>query len=894
MRLKLINYTAILFAALLGSATSSLLRGDYAIRSPRILENKHGSSATVDDAGRKNNRSHAKGSKKSSKENSRVDRADASIAVGESGPKETQIVHSHHPKALEQQAAAKPAQTVQSHHSKRESSDVKRASKKTTKQVVQSHHPNGAGLQEESHVKEPKRSNNGRKSSKKRSENDETAAVENQSVLSRAYDTQGLSPNDEEDGITNVVGRPIEILVFEYSTRSNKLPSEVETLYLVHLTEQFLDNMYARTFDGVEAIQFEGLEVQRYKLISSRMIQFEITILFQAKNDASAPSIAEVKSVILEGMKHEGAFYAEYLASLEQMPFDVFSTTVSCHVVTDADELDNLMNFQVGRVDDNKPPVILICAVLMASLSVCVCAVAWFRCVLKPKNKSATEYATSCNSEGAESFKKATFDDLVSERGYFVDEADLERVEASNLVEVKLTDDYESVEESEWTDESSTSSHGSNGDFTEESQDSAISALRKWIPSEREFCQAASCGREREQPPNQSSKSSIPSPCIEKCSQEASELIEPLWSSTILCQAQNRDREEDTVCRQRFTTKQAARDEMTTNDQNKNFMKINPTTDSKFVPLWMIKRQEIMRRREEQSEPQHLLLNALERSGFEADGPLSASKKAANDTSKACGALHSQESIAVVLKSGPKEQYISQNPIRIDKPAPVSSPPLSVLNTSLMNETTDQSSHFGGELGSEPLTCTAPTLLSECKPAGPSIDKKCSQLDELPTTMKKQTKAALHQNAMKDKNVSRMPLWMSKRQEILHPNEQVSDDQALNFEMQHPTANPSSLQSPLIEKVTEPVNRIFSELYSGEPSASWDEQTNASVEEISNAIKTSSTATDDEIPLWLKKRPDVVHKEESVQESDDFNNASYTSLNGAPAWMTRFKQLEKE
>jgi hypothetical protein len=603
-----------------------------------------------------------------------------------------------------------------------------------------------------------------------------------------------------EDGNINIVGRPIEVLAFDYSTRSNKLPSEVETLYLVHLTEQFLDNMYAKTFEGVETIKFEGLEVQRYKPISSRMIQFEITALFQATNDSSAPAIAEVKNVVQEGMKHGGAFYADYLTSLEQMPFDVFSTTVSCHVVTDADELESLMNFQAGRVDDDRPPVVLLCAVFMASLSVCVCLVTWFHCVRRAKNKSATEYATPYNSEGITNFKTATFDDLVPEKGYFVDEADSESAEASNLVEVELTDDYESVEESEWTDETCTRSQASNGDCTEESQDSAISALRKWIPGE-------SCGREREQPLEQSNQSSTQ--CIEKCSQESSDLTEPLRPSIISCQAQNQGREVDTVCHQKFTIRQTVRNGMTNADQN---------AGSKFVPQWMIKRQEIMRRREQQCEIQQLLHCGSEGPGVETDGPLSASKKAANDTSKVCGALHSQESLAGVPKSAPIELHLSQNPIRNDEPAPVFLTPLSCLND----------------------------------------------------------------------YVSSKPLWLSKRQEILHAEEQVSDDQALNVEMQQSTTSSTSLQSPLEEEeVAEPVSRIFCEL-NGDPSANWDKNTNASLDDASHAIN-------DEIPLWLKRRPGVMHDEEKpLQEGDDFNDASNTFLNGAPAWMTRFKQLEKE
>jgi hypothetical protein len=197
MRSKFIKYPVILFAALLGSATSSLLRGDFAIRSPRLLEKKQGSSLAIDNAGRKNNTSHAKGSKKSSKKNGVVDHVDASVAVGEVGRKETQIVHSHHPKAAEQEDGTKPAQTVHRNHPKSDTSNAKGASKKATKQVVHSHHPNGAGIQEDSHDNDGKRSKNGRKSSKKQSENDETTAVENQSVLSRAYETQGLSLKDE-------------------------------------------------------------------------------------------------------------------------------------------------------------------------------------------------------------------------------------------------------------------------------------------------------------------------------------------------------------------------------------------------------------------------------------------------------------------------------------------------------------------------------------------------------------------------------------------------------------------------------------------------------------------------------------------------------------------------
>jgi hypothetical protein len=689
----------------------------------------------------------------------------------------------------------------------------------------------------------------------------------------------------------------------------------VETLYLVHLTERFLDDMYAGTFKGVETVHFEGLEVQRYKSISSRMIQFEITTLFQARNEASVPSIAEVKNVVEEGMKHGGAFYAEYLASLEQMPFAVFSTTVSCHVVTDADELDNLINFQSGRVDDDKPPIILICAVLMACLSVCVCAVAWFRCVRKAKITSAAKYATPCNSEGIANFKTAVFDDLIPDDGCFVDEADVESVETSNLVEVELTDDYESVEESEWTDESSIRSQGSNADFTEESQESDISTLQK------KFCQAASCGMEREQPLEESSQSSkspktsveasdfplpvkvtnlveqqLATPCIEKCLQEASEKNGQLRSTIVLRQAQQLGGEEDTVCRQRFTTKQAARDEMTTADQNRKWMKVNPTTDSKYVPLWMIKRQEIMKRREQQSEQQQQRFNKSDRPGVETNGLLPTPKEAANDTSKTCGALHSQESIVDAPKSVLKDQCRSQNPIRADEPAPVSSTPLSVLDTSMVKETTDQSSNFDGESSSEALKRTASKHLSDFKPAGPSSVDQCSlRLDELPSIMTKQTKAAVHQNAMKIETAPSMLLWMSKRQEILQPNEQLSENQALNVEKQHPAAINSSFQLPLIEEVTDPVSRTCSELNSGEPSVERDEYTNASVDEYLNAIRTKSTVTDDEIPLWLKRRPDVVQsEEESVHEGDDFDDASDTSLNGAPAWMTRFKQLEKE
>ncbi len=186
MKSKFIKCPAILFAALLGSATSTLLRGDYALRSPRrILEKKHESSSAIDDAGRKNTNSYAKGSKKSSKKNGNLEHADVSIAVGEIGPKETQIVHSHHPKAAEKDDPNS------------ETSDAKGASNKAIKQVVHSHHPKGAEVHPELHDSEGKKSKNGRRSFKKRSENDETTVVENQSVLSRVYDTQDFSLNDE-------------------------------------------------------------------------------------------------------------------------------------------------------------------------------------------------------------------------------------------------------------------------------------------------------------------------------------------------------------------------------------------------------------------------------------------------------------------------------------------------------------------------------------------------------------------------------------------------------------------------------------------------------------------------------------------------------------------------
>lgn len=96
MRSQFLQYAVLLFVTLLFSASGSLLRGDQAIRSPRLVEKKNESSQS-DKAGKKSNSSADSKKSKRKKEETKGDNPPTSSAMSEKGVQ--QIVHSHHPKA---------------------------------------------------------------------------------------------------------------------------------------------------------------------------------------------------------------------------------------------------------------------------------------------------------------------------------------------------------------------------------------------------------------------------------------------------------------------------------------------------------------------------------------------------------------------------------------------------------------------------------------------------------------------------------------------------------------------------------------------------------------------------------------------------------------------------
>ena len=318
-----------------------------------------------------------------------------------------------------------------------------------------------------------------------------------------------------------------------------------------------------------------------------------------------------------------------------------------------------------------------------------------------------------------------------------------------------------------------------------------------------------------------------------------------------------------------------------------------PHSTISHVPLWMKKRQESMQQREQQRK-QETMLKELEKYLVETFAVQSVSKDPTADVSiveetddpvspvnskmdtiePRPDSVGSTNATRGQITGGPENPVSLKFELRPDEPAPASA--LSASNGSIVKGATYAVSPTHSKLGSDDVTPDAVQLQSSSEqiPFTATTDQVNCVLSELYLDEPSAVPAAHTNAAIVDKlvkieeadlstNVEKMPLWVKKRREISQESARQCEQQLLQID-----AEQSILQQE--EEGIDPVSLEQSERSMAEP---------------------ASSTNDKDVPLWMKKRQEILlrNEEESVHE-DELDEAS---INGAPAWMTRFKEMDR-
>lgn len=740
--------------------------------------------------------------------------------------------------------------------------------------------------------------------------------------------------------LSTIVGRPVEVLAIEYSTRSDKLSTEVENLYLVHLTEHLLSNMYARTFESDEMIHFEGMDVRHYKSISPRLIQFQVTTLFQQTEGALVPSSEQVIDIVKQGLTKSGDFYSEYLTTLEQMPFEVFSTTISFRVITDAAELQR--STEENYTEDDKPKTILVVAVVIVCLSIFICAFAWFRGAKTAKGKPFESYDMCGISQATFGFRTATFDDQIADDGCVVEEANVEKTDMKGLEEVNLNDgdsDCKSAQESDWSsdaesftmifkDYSSDAGSECRHPATERSLESCSSTLETtnckegksvWaenqcvpfprtqsidgkvpgvLPVANETSApegSTAADRITSYTEAKSRKTNVNVPIWMKKRQEVMQqreqqavLVEvekssvesvasqPAWSASSLSVLKETNTPISLAHHELYQAEFACPNSVKTEAKR--------NTLNKHVPVWMIKRQEIMQQREQQGKPVELRSTCSVRTNATVEllpplgdesspvefsvSDVSTEKEASDPVCHGkCDVGPDEPTNETSMRLSASDETVTHVEIELVAKEPIAVPSmiLSPSDISIVDEKTDEVNPANGKLAFG--TQTPDAQFTSIGLLVSDDSNKNEKNDPISAVHEKRTfdQPALSRvgdiavtkdqrpSKIGDENIAGkdLPLWMRKRQEIMQQSEEQNE---------HHVVEAACSSSLFKEKTTGRVSSGHSELGPDQPESALSNSTNATLDQKS--IGTEGSYVAKHLPLWLRKR------HESMQQSD--------------------------
>jgi hypothetical protein len=123
-----------------------------------------------------------------------------------------------------------------------------------------------------------------------------------------------------------------------YITSNQEKPNKYEYEQVAFQTQYLLDTVYRNAYKDQKSVEFMGVEISKYGVLASRLIQFDINVHFY--QDRQIPSLWEVESIADAALGSSGSYltlYLDLLGELDAAP--VFATTTDVLFITNAEDL---------------------------------------------------------------------------------------------------------------------------------------------------------------------------------------------------------------------------------------------------------------------------------------------------------------------------------------------------------------------------------------------------------------------------------------------------------------------------------------------------------------------------------------------------------------------------
>jgi hypothetical protein len=205
----------------------------------------------------------------------------------------------------------------------------------------------------------------------------------------------------------------LTVAAFEYTTMSTEKPGKQDFEELARVTAEVFDEMYESFFDKIPEMNYGFMELHSYITLTPLLVEFKISSYFH--RPSIIPSLTEVEDATSSGFANGAEFYDLYLARLQEMKSNVFSSTTSFRFINTLDGLKEAQQRTSSEShgswwNENIVKVVVPAATGLVAFFLCICCVRHYREHRRPLTfEELTELEAKPGSRDARSVSSSTY-----------------------------------------------------------------------------------------------------------------------------------------------------------------------------------------------------------------------------------------------------------------------------------------------------------------------------------------------------------------------------------------------------------------------------------------------------------------------------------------------------